>query len=331
MKRLKVNMHGYHITQWIQKIAWKSPKVIGSSLVLLLMLGGGTYYYQSTTSAAYVIINGETVGIVSNVSSAKDLIDKILADKGAALGVTAKTNDKIEYSSVRLSKGDYKLLSEEDLKEKLAVYIEGFELRVANNPIFVLPSQEEINKLLKSYQEIYAKSDETNQVTSVSFQEEVGTNSVGVSPERVITYEQALEKLKQGNVQKEDYTIQPNDSWWLIARKNDLKTNEVLAANPGATVDTVLKPGQTINLEKVSPYLTVVSKGTRTDKEIIPFDEVAKIDSTLASSQTKIIQEGSDGVKEIKYSYEQKNAISIIPIPPCTDHFTLGSCHIGVT
>lgn len=307
MKRLKVNMHGYHITQWIQKIAWKSPKVIGSSLVLLLMLGGGTYFYQSTTSAAYVIINGESIGIVTSVSSAKDLIDKILADKGAALGVTAKTNDKIEYSSVRLSKGDYKLLSEEELKEKLAVYVEGFELRVANNPIFVLPSQEEINKLLKSYQEIYAKSDETNQVTSVSFQEEVGTNSVGVSPERVITYEQALEKLKQGNVQKEDYTIQPNDSWWLIARKNDLKTSEVLAANPGATVDTVLKPGQTINLEKVSPYLTVESKGTRTDKEIIPFDEVTKIDSTLASSQTKIIQEGSDGVKEIKYSYEQKN------------------------
>ncbi|KJR46490.1 hypothetical protein UF75_3102 [Desulfosporosinus sp. I2] len=307
MKRLKVNMHGHHITQWIQKIAWKSSKVIGSSLVLLLMLGGGTYYYQTTTSAAYVIINGETVGIVSNVSSAKDHIDKILTDKGSALGVTAKTNDRIEYSSVRLSNGDYKLLSEENLKEKLAVYVEGFELTVANNPIFLLPSQEEINKLLKSYQEIFAKSDETNQVTSVSFQEEVGTNSVGVSPERVITYEQALEKLKQGNVQKEDYIIQPNDSWWLIARKNDLKTSEVLAANPGATVDTVLKPGQTINIEKVSPYLTVVSKGTRTDKEIIPFDEVAKIDSTLASGQTKIIQEGSDGEKEIKYSYEQKN------------------------
>lgn len=307
MKRLKVNMHGHHITQWIQKIPWKSPKVIGSSLVLLLMLGGGTYYYQTTTSAAYVIINGETVGIVSNVSSAKNLIYKILADKGSALGVTAKTNDKIEYSSVRLSNGDYKLLSEENLKEKLAVFIEGFELRVANNPIFVLPSQEEINKLLKSYQEVFAKSDETNQVTSVSFQEEIGTNSVGVSPERVITYEQALEKLKQGNVQKEDYLIQPNDSWWLIARKNDLKTSEVLAANPGATIDTVLKPGQMINIEKVSSYLTVVSKGTRTDKEIIPFEEVTKIDSNLASGQAKIIQEGSDGEKEIKYTYEQKN------------------------
>lgn len=193
-----------------------------------------------------------------------------MADKGSALGVKAKTSDKIEYSSVRLSNKDYKQLTEENLTEKLAVYIEGFELRVADNPIFVLPSQEEIDKLLKSYQEMFAKPDETNQITSVSFQEEVGTNTVGISPEKVITYERALEKLKQGNVQKENYIIQPNDSWWLIARKNDLKTSDVLAANPGATLDTVLKPGQTINIEKVSPYLTVMSKGTRTDKEIIP-------------------------------------------------------------
>ncbi|HBV85346.1 MAG TPA: hydrolase [Desulfosporosinus sp.] len=271
------------------------------------MLGGGAYYYQSTTSVAYIIINGETIGIAPNVDSAQNLIDKILADKGAALGVTAKTDDKIEYSTGRLSNGDLKLLSEENLNEKLAVYIEGNELTVANNPIFVLPSQEESNKLLKSYQEIFAQSDETNQVTSVSFQEEIGTNTVSVSPERVITYEQALEKLKRGNVQKSNYTIQPNDSWWLIARKNDLKISEVLAANPGATPYSVLKPGQTINIEKVSPYLTVVSKGTRTDKEIIPFEEVEKIDTNLASGQTKIIKAGSDGEKEIKYIYEQKN------------------------
>ncbi len=307
MKRLKFNLYGHHINQWLQKIPWKSPKVIGSSLVILLMMGAGGYYYQTTTSATYVIINGENVGIVSDVSSAKNLIDNILADKGSALGVKAKTSDKIEYSSVRLSNKDYKQLTEENLTEKLAVYVEGFELRVANNPIFVLPRQEEIDKLLKSYQEMFAQPDETNQITSVSFQEEVGTNTVEISPEKVITYERALEKLKLGNVQKENYIIQPNDSWWLIARKNDLKTSEVLAANPGTTVDTVLKPGQTINIEKVSPYLTVESKGTRTDKEIIPFDEVTKIDTTLASGQTKIIQEGRDGEKEIKYSYEQKN------------------------
>jgi murein DD-endopeptidase MepM/ murein hydrolase activator NlpD len=162
-------------------------------------------------------------------------------------------------------------------------------------------------ELLKAYQEIYAKADESNQLTSVSFEEEVGTQVVETSPDKVISFEQALDKLKQGNVQKQEYVIQPNDSWWLIARKNDLKTVEVLAANPGTTLDTVIKPGQKISIEKVSPYLTVVSEGTQIAKEVIPFDVVTKTDSSLASGQSKVTQSGNDGEKEVKYSYVKKN------------------------
>lgn len=38
--------------------------------------GSRGYYYQTTTLATYVIINGEKVGIVSDVSSAKILSTK---------------------------------------------------------------------------------------------------------------------------------------------------------------------------------------------------------------------------------------------------------------
>jgi hypothetical protein len=50
--------------------------------------------------------------------------------------------------------------------------------------------------------------------------------------------------------------------------------NEVLAGNPGATKDTKLKPGQVIKLVNVTPYLTVVSQGTYTGTETIPFDSL---------------------------------------------------------
>ncbi len=306
MNKFRVKMNRY-ILKWMQKIPWKSPKVLAGSLTGLLLVGSAVYYLNSTTTAAYVVVNGEKVGIASNVSMGKNLIDNILAKKGEALGVVAKTHDQIEYPSVRIKRGEYKTLTEDELVGKLSVYIEGVELTVGNKPLMVLSSQEDVNKLLKAYQEIYAKPDEENQVIEVSFEEEVGTQPVEVSPEKVVPFEQALEELKQGDVKKEEYIVQPNDSWWLIARKNDMKTSEVLAANPGSTVDTVLQNGQKINLEKVSPYLTVVSKGTRTDTETIPFDVVTKSDSSLASGQTKITQSGNDGEKEIKYSYVQKN------------------------
>lgn len=292
---------------WLQKISWKSPKIIGGTLAVFLILGSGGYYLYTTSSAAYLMINGEKVGIVTNEKSGQDLIQTVLKDKATALGVVAKTHDKITFSPARVKNGEFNPLTEEELQGKLSAYIEAAELTVADKPVFILPSTEDAQKLLKSYQEIYSKPSEANEVTEVSFDEKIGTQSVEVSPDKVLPLDKALEKLKQGNVQKEEYTVQKNDSWWLIARKNDMKTAEVLAANPGATLDTKIQPGQKIYLEKVTPYLTVVSKGTRTDEETIPFDVVTKTDSSLASGQTKVVQSGSDGQKEVKYTYVQKN------------------------
>jgi murein DD-endopeptidase MepM/ murein hydrolase activator NlpD len=305
MKHVKLSINSEHWKKWLNKVSWRSPKVIGGSLVVVLLLGGS--YIFSTNSAAYVVINGEPVGIVENVQSGKDLIEKVLDEKGASLGVSAKTHDEIEYTRARMAKGEVDVLTEEELEQKLSYYIEGVEVTVADNSLFVLPDQENVDNLLKAYQELYVKSDESNQVTSVTFEEEVGTQSIEATPESVTSFDQALEKLKQGNIQKNEYEIQESDSWWLIARKNDLLTSEVLAANPGATLDTVIKPGEKIFIEKVSPYLTVVSEGTQTDKETIPFDVVTKTDATLASGQSKVTQAGADGEKEVKYTYVKKN------------------------
>jgi murein DD-endopeptidase MepM/ murein hydrolase activator NlpD len=288
------------------KSSWKSPKFIGGSLVLLLLLAGGGYYLNSSSTAAYVIVNGETVGIVKSVQNGKSLIQKVLEKKGTLVGSTAKTHDQIEYSSARVNE-EYKELTEEELSQKLTPYIEGVELKVEGKPLFILPNQEAADSLLKAYQEMYAKVDESNQVTSISFEEEVTTEGVEAPLEKVVSLQQALEKLKLGNVTREEYEIQKDDSWWLIARKNDLLTNEVLAANPGTTLDSVIKPGEKIFIERVSPYLTVVSEGIQIEKETIPFDVVTKSDATLDSGKTKVTQSGSDGEKEIKYSYVKKN------------------------
>ncbi|GAB6156656.1 hypothetical protein JCM17380_54100 [Desulfosporosinus burensis] len=100
--------------------------------------------------------------------------------------------------------------------------------------------------------------------------------------------------------------MQPNDSWWLIARKNNMMTKEVLAGNPGATEDTKLKPGQIIKLVDTTPYLTVVSQGTYSGPETIPYDVVTKADSSLGVGKTKVVVPGSNGSKLVTYSYYKR-------------------------
>jgi len=288
-------------------ISWKSPKVIGGSIVLMLFMGSAIVYLNSTTSAVYVLVNGEKIGLAPNKNQAEEMIDQILSEKGAPLGVEAKTHDGITYAPYRIKNADYCTLSKETLAEDLSYYVDGVMLTVNKEPIFVLAKAEDGEKLLKDFQEYYAQPSDKNQVTTVTFQEEVETKSVEVPLEQAISYEQAIEKLKKGNLQKVEYTIQENDSWWLIARKNDMKTKEVLASNPGTNEDSILKPGKKIILEKVTPYITVVSEGVRTETETIPFDVVTKTDTSLPSGQTKVKQTGSDGQKEVQYSYVQKN------------------------
>ncbi|WP_019849698.1 M23 family metallopeptidase [Desulfitobacterium sp. PCE1] len=306
MQPVKINVDPKSWVKALNKLPWKSPKMIGGALAALLVLGGGGYYLNTTAPAAYVVVNGETVGIVESVGSGEELLEQILEEEGEAFGEAAQIHDHIEFNTARIDNG-YTPLTKEELKGKLSFFIEAVELQIAGHSMFTLANQKEADELLKAYQEMYVKEDENNKLSSVAFEEEIKTQDVEALPEEITTVEKALEVLKQGNVQKEEYVVEENDSWWLIARKNDLKTVEVLAANPGATLDTIIKPGEKINIEKVSPYLTVVFEGTSIVTETIPFDVETKIDSKLASGTSKVTKAGSDGEKVVTYSYVQKN------------------------
>lgn len=297
----------------LRTISWTSPKTIGIALAIALAISGVTFYLSGTDAAAYVLINGQKIGLVSSEGDGRELIDAFLSQKGQPAGKPAKTHDKIEFQNTRVQTADLlnKTLDAQGLEGKLSYYVDGVELGITDVPVAYLPSQEDADKVLKDYQDFYTKPSETNKVTSAEFVENVSVKPVETQPEQVMSADKALEMLTAGKTTSTEYTVQPNDSWWLIARKNDMKTKEVLAGNPGATEDTPIKPGQKIKLVKTTPYLTVTSTGIYTGEETIPFDVVTKTDYNLASGRTVIKQYGNDGSKTVTYSYVQQNGKTI--------------------
>jgi murein DD-endopeptidase MepM/ murein hydrolase activator NlpD len=295
------------------KVSWKSPRVIAVGVTLSLLLTSGVIYLSATTTATTIFLNGQQVGLVASADDGKKLVENILVKRGEPIGQVAKTHDKIEFKTARVKKGTplEPQVSEEKLENLISTYIEGYELNIANERIAVLASKEEYDQVLQSYQEFYSKPSENNKISSVEFSESLSPQSVEVQPEEITPSEQVLALLKEGKKTKKEYVVQANDSWWLIARKNDMKTKEVLAGNPGKTEDSTLQIGQKINLVSVTPYLTVISKGVYTGSETIPFDVVSKTDYNVTPGQTVVKQEGSDGSKTVTYSYVQKNGINI--------------------
>ena len=296
-----------------KKVLWKSPQVIGGLSLTIILTGGLTYYLSTTTSATAVMINGQQIGLVRNVTTGQNLVETVLKQQGKPFGLVAKTHDQVTYENVRVNPAVYfeSALSEKTLEGKLKFYLDGYKLDADGSIIAVLPSKEDADKVLKEYEDNYVKPSKENKVTSVNFAEKVSVEEAEVQPDQVKQIDQAFKVLMDGKITTKDYTVLSNDSWWLIARKNDMLTDEVLAGNPGATKDTKLKPGQIIKLVDSTPYLTVVSQGTFSGSETIPYDVVTNTDYSLRSGQTKVITQGSNGSKLVTYSYVQKNGIDV--------------------
>jgi murein DD-endopeptidase MepM/ murein hydrolase activator NlpD len=294
-------------------ISWKSPKFFVGTMTFILVIGSVIVHFSGTASAAYLVVNGQKIGIVASVDKGQQIVDDILTKRGQAIGKVAKTHDLLEYETVRVKKVELLevMSTDNELRKVLTSYIDGYALEIAGTQVAILPTQDDVQTLLKTYQDFYTKPSDNNQVISVEFSESIATKPVEAQPDQVKLLDQALKELIDGKITTTEYTAQANDSWWLIARKNDMKTKEVLAGNPGMTEDSKIQPGQKIKIVSVSPYLTVMSKGILTSTETITYDVVTTTDTKLASGKTVVKEQGSDGSKVVTYSYIQKNGQSI--------------------
>ncbi|MDR3289595.1 MAG: peptidoglycan DD-metalloendopeptidase family protein [Peptococcaceae bacterium] len=298
------------VKDYVKNIPWKSPQVVMTGIIAVFFSLTGILYFNTTANVTVVSVNGQEIGLTDALGQAESMLETVLQEKGQLAGLTAKTRDKVEFEEIRIKKGvllEKKRLSEDDLAKVLDIYVDGAEIKLDDERLLALAGVDEADRVLEEYKNYYVHPSESNVVETVYFKENVQAAAAEVRPEEVKTPEDALQMLLDGRKTADVYTVQEDDSWWLIARKNDMKTKEVLEANPGNTEDSHLQVGQKINLVAVEPYILVVVKGVYKENETIPFDVVFTSDSSLGSGVTVVQQEGLDGNKLVTYAYEQEN------------------------
>ena len=297
----------------LRAISWKSPKVISGVSAVILVFAGIGVYFNGTAPAFYIYVNEQKVGIVPSEEKGQELAGNVLIKRGQAVNQVARTHDILTYEKVRVKK--VALLeavnTERELQRTLTSYIEGCSLGIAGETLFILPSEADAVRLLTAYQDYYTKPSESNKVQSVEYGEQVSLTPVEVQPEQVKLYDEAYEEFMYGRTITTEYIAQKNDSWWLIARKNNMLTKEVLAGNPGMTEESTVREGMIVNLVSVSPYLTVKSTGVLTTTEAIKYDVITKTDIDLGIGKTVVKEEGSDGSKIVTYAYSQVNGENV--------------------
>ncbi|WP_391118707.1 peptidoglycan DD-metalloendopeptidase family protein [Psychrobacillus sp. L3] len=154
------------------------------------------------------------------------------------------------------------------------------------------------------------KEDETR-IADIILEEKVSGVTVSVTPEKIVTPEDAVKLLLDGTLEQEEYKVTAGDVLGKIASKYNLSTAELMKNNPGITDTTVLQIGQVLNVTVLKPIVNVEVQYEKKLVEVIKHTKTVVENDEMNKGDTKVKQEGSDGKKIATYLVRQKNGIQV--------------------
>ncbi len=159
-------------------------------------------------------------------------------------------------------------------------------------------TQAEIKEEGEHIESIYWEEDVTTKKALISVNENIFTN-----PDDLSKY------LLFGTTEKQkDYTVKEGDTINDIIEKNNLSIEEFLVANPNIPdKDILLSKGQHVSIGLIAPVVTIVHEIEKVEKITNKYETEYKTDSSLNSGQTKVIQEGVNGVDKVTEKIQFKN------------------------
>ncbi|MDR1604682.1 MAG: peptidoglycan DD-metalloendopeptidase family protein [Gracilibacteraceae bacterium] len=277
----------------------------------MLAVSYAAVYYGTTEQTVRVSINGQALGVVAEQAEAEVMVEAALALYGEGLGFPALTKDEISYENLRIPISERVPLTQEKVTAAITPYVAGYALAVGEQVLVRVASLEVLDEVLQAYMEHYTQPGGQKTIESVDIQDSYTKLALDLSPPEVMSKDEALDRLLMGTTSVVRHTVQAGESLWIIARKNDVLVEDILAANEGLTVDSMIHPGQELNLNEDHPSLTVVARGVSVAEEVIPYTVVTREDNSVNPGASVIRQAGVTGRKNVTYSFVEKNGRTI--------------------
>jgi murein DD-endopeptidase MepM/ murein hydrolase activator NlpD len=147
----------------------------------------------------------------------------------------------------------------------------------------------------------------TTPVKQVVFKEDVKLEPDSVPAAQVLSVDKLEQLLTKGTVKQVVHTVQEGDCITCIAKKYGITTKDIYANNPGITEDTLLQLGQQINVTANRPLVTVQVVQEVSRQETIDYSTQIRNNDKLAKGESKIVQEGHEGSKIVRYQIVKEN------------------------
>lgn len=154
------------------------------------------------------------------------------------------------------------------------------------------------------------KEDETR-LLDVRFTEDVSISEATVEPEKLISADEAVKLLQKGTLEEKKYVVKEGDALSNIASAHDLDMKQLIELNSGLKTDSVIKSGQELNVTVYNPYVKVIADMEVFKKEKIDYAKEVIEDSGMPKGETKVKQEGKEGVRAATYLITEENGQTV--------------------
>lgn len=269
-----------------------------------------TIFNQNQAMSYNMYVNNKIVGVVKYAAKGLAFYDHAMKQISEQYPKDANIISEVHFKET--NKNSTEFTSEAQITDAIGKAIEvlspAYAIRIEENTICHVQTIEEaeqlINAIKKPYIEAVASSG--NQLKKVGFSEKLAFNLVNVDFQEIISANEALSLLLQSSEASVKYSASNNDTFWDLAIENDMKVEEIQALNPNLD-PTKIKEGDIIFLSGEKKLLNILTEETQTYEEDIPFEVEEQEDNTLLRGETKKVQDGKEGKKEIEALIVREN------------------------
>ncbi|MDR7078777.1 murein DD-endopeptidase MepM/ murein hydrolase activator NlpD [Neobacillus niacini] len=301
-----------------------------ASALLFSTISGSAAASIKFTTVYHVYHNQQYIGTVSD----KEVVEKIVKEKEDIFKDSMKDMDlkfgsNIEYIKEQVFNSTANNSETvKNLESTIQLQAEASAIIIDEKPIVFLENQETaeevMNRLKLAYvtqaqlDEVEARkavptaelpplAENETRILDVRASKNVSFDIEKVTPDKIMSVEEAVTFLQKGTLEEKKYVVQEGDVLGTIANNHGLKLVDFIALNPGLTEDSVVKIGQEVNVTALKPYFEIIVDKEFNQKEAIPFANETVDDASMPKGETKVQQEGKDGERSVNYLTSTQN------------------------
>nr|WP_263324007.1 M23 family metallopeptidase [Neobacillus sp. Marseille-Q6967] len=310
-------------------------------IAVMTALAASTFAFSNPANAAtetklttvyHVYMNETYLGTVSD----KEIVERILADKVETLkesytDVDLNLGSQVEYIKEQVfrstANNDETI---KNLESSIQLQAEASAIIIDGKPVVYLDNKETAEEVIKKLKVQYVTEEQLSELEArkesvtkpalkenetrlldVRLSKEVSINGEKITPDKIMTPEEAITFIMKGTLEEKKYVVQEGDVLGTIANNHGLKLVDFLSLNPGLTEDTVVKVGQEVNVTVPKPYLEVIVEKEVNQKEAIAFANEVVEDGSMPKGETRVKQEGQDGERSVNYLISEQNGVTL--------------------